>query len=1523
MRKSLFVGSLLLASLCASPAQAQILLKAGRPASIAKKIDQEKWQKEFADFRLRYPWLTSMKMPQKPKEETFARAPKAHAPYKAPEVKKAPRLLAPAALKTVLWGNQVYGRDWLLDDFNYQSFSTTAPITTTRIGSTSGMFNAGCGFVNGELYGIFLDTSWMSYGYIGITKMHYKGTDADEWEAADDNNTDLHDRYDLVAIETAQAADGTIYGEFYNAYATGAEYGVIDYVHDTRTTIGPATKQMVAMGITSDNRLYGVAKDGHLYEINTSTGEETDIGRTGVTNIVNDNGQYVVQGGEIDPKTNTFYWEAIDINSQYATLYTVDLATGRATEIGEIPDGFMTGILVQPALAANAAPAAATDVTASFPNGKTAGTVTFTAPTTTYGGEALEGQLAYTVSVGDKVIGSGTTQAGQVTVAQIDDAPEGNDRICVTTTNGEGESPKAKIWYYVGYDTPLAPANVKVDVNADGTVSISWDAVTAGLHDGFLGNVSYDVERYTGDKGSEVIASGLAATSATDHVATDSMHYYVYGVRAHNTGDGHDLVSAYGESDGTVFGKAFEVPYFEPFNSLGAFNLFGVIDVNNDGSTWKYNEETQDAEYIYDNYNNANDWLVSPDIHLEANRNYLVSFKARAVNPNYPEKLEVRYGQGRTASKLNRNLVRVTELKTNKWTTFTQEIHITSDGKYNFGFHARSDRDAYRLAVDSIVIEMGALPTAPDSVSNIVITPDAEGELGATISFSAPDRTAERKPLASVDSVVVFNGNRKVGVVDALEAGATGTLVDNAPDNGVNHYSFVAYNASGAGRKNEAEHFIGVDYALPPENVVLQDNSSNITLTWNPITTQGANGGYVNPNKTTTELYNLDLYGTSTFQRGSLCATSAPNATSLVYDFNSDEGKPGFKYWSLVNKNVAGESLPTNLTMIVGKPETIKYYEDFDEDVSTKQYHPMWIEVDSAAEWMVNSNFSLKTGGASAYVYAEKGDGGTLNTYKLTLGGVAHPELIFYDYSLQNTAGTFSILVQKRNGETTEVYNEDIYDEQPFTQHKVDLTEFTNEPWIIIKFRFESTATSRMGFDKLIIQDVKDNDLEATLTTQTDVYKGQNINAVVNVNNIGDNDVSKYKISIYDGDKLVTEREVNHELLSFDDSTFVFAVPSSSVDASAVKNVRAVVTLEGDEDLSNNEARSAVGLKDNDDVPTVGNLTLDNQDPTFKLDWTEPVDVSSEVTEGFETYEPFVTPYGRWTTIDGNPVGQASALFLGYDYPGQGTATTFILFNPDKVFGAGNYDADQLGGHNYSSQYLLAPWERDRSHSEWVDVDADNYLVSPQLTGEAQDISFYVRNGYDGEFHIDFPERFNIIVSKTGNSLENFTDTILADTTITGHVWQRIEASLPEGTMYFAIHQNSLKSKHDTSGNYIFSLDDITYRVGAGKAVKYNVYRNGELAGTVEAGTLTFSDIVSKPGNYNYAVTAVYVDGRESKPVTVATTGIGSIVSSGRTFDVYDLGGILVRKNATTTQGLLPGAYIINGQKVLINNRNH
>ena len=133
------------------------------------------------------------------------------------------------------------------------------------------------------------------------------------------------------------------------------EWGVVDYATKTRTTIAQAANAYVALGIAQDGYAYGVAQDGNLYRIDRKTGGETKIGSTGVA-VVTDGGSSYFQSGEIDPKTNTFYWAATDAAGASA-LYTVDLSSGLATKVGDYPNEYgganITGLTIPKAAAGN------------------------------------------------------------------------------------------------------------------------------------------------------------------------------------------------------------------------------------------------------------------------------------------------------------------------------------------------------------------------------------------------------------------------------------------------------------------------------------------------------------------------------------------------------------------------------------------------------------------------------------------------------------------------------------------------------------------------------------------------------------------------------------------------------------------------------------------------------------------------------------------------------------------------------------------------------------------------------------------------------------------------------------------------------------------------------------------------------------------------------------------------------------------------------------------------------------------
>ena len=80
-------------------------------------------------------------------------------------------------------------------------------------------------------------------------------------------------------------------------------------------------------------------------------------------------------------------------------------------------------------------------------------------------------------------------------------------------------------------------------------------------------------------------------------------YYQVIPSNAQGTGD---TVSSKVEQ----FGPSVEIPYTDSLNTRPAFNEWKTIDVNNDGTTWFFDEGNKVTNYYY-SLNAANDYIVN------------------------------------------------------------------------------------------------------------------------------------------------------------------------------------------------------------------------------------------------------------------------------------------------------------------------------------------------------------------------------------------------------------------------------------------------------------------------------------------------------------------------------------------------------------------------------------------------------------------------------------------------------------------------------------------------------------------------------------------------------------------------------------------------------------------------------------------------------------------------------------------------------------------------------------------------
>ena len=359
-----------------------------------------------------------------------------------------------------LWGTVLDDNTWSQDNplYGLYKFKAASNIGVEAIGLNANIIpNGGGAIIGDKMYVVNYFTFW------DMVLASLYQFDTDTWEQI--GEVEYLDDMSLIATETATAENGTIYGAFFSADGKGLELGIVDYENKTRSTIGMLSHMYVALGITKENELYGVAEDGALYKIDTSTAQETLVGETGL-DISDSEGAYYLQSGEIDQKDNTFYWAGIDTSGS-SKLYTINLTTGAAELVGEFTNQNIITMMTVPEALAEGAPTAATDLAANFANGSLSGTVSFKLPTKNIKGDDLTDEVTYTITEGANTLKTGTGNPGANVTENVTIAEDGKKSIVVTTSNSEGKGQKAKITQYIGYDTPKAADNLKLDINAE------------------------------------------------------------------------------------------------------------------------------------------------------------------------------------------------------------------------------------------------------------------------------------------------------------------------------------------------------------------------------------------------------------------------------------------------------------------------------------------------------------------------------------------------------------------------------------------------------------------------------------------------------------------------------------------------------------------------------------------------------------------------------------------------------------------------------------------------------------------------------------------------------------------------------------------------------------------------------------------------------------------------------------------------------------------------------------------------
>ena len=174
------------------------------------------------------------------------------------------------------------------------------------------------------------------------------------------------------------------------------------------------------------------------------------------------------------------------------------------TPVGSYPTPLTLMALSFPAVpTASGAPAAADSLRTEFTAGALSGKVKFNVPTKKFDGSTLTGNVDYVVYANSSEVAKGTAEPGKEISTDVT-VDEGVVNFIVILNNEAGKGPRAKVSIYAGNDTPDIVDSLTLTLDDAGLATVTWKAPTGGMHNGYLGQLTYDVFRNVGGKSEKV-----------------------------------------------------------------------------------------------------------------------------------------------------------------------------------------------------------------------------------------------------------------------------------------------------------------------------------------------------------------------------------------------------------------------------------------------------------------------------------------------------------------------------------------------------------------------------------------------------------------------------------------------------------------------------------------------------------------------------------------------------------------------------------------------------------------------------------------------------------------------------------------------------------------------------------------------------------------------------------------------------------------------------------------------------------
>lgn len=1336
------------------------------------------------------------------------------------------------------------------------SFNTMQPGFFTPIKLSDHLCAQGGGVLAGGTY----------YSINADSKTLY-AFDADTWEelySKKVKNVTLDMAYDVTTKQ--------IYGCFVDE---GAKLGILQPQDGTYKMIAPMQVPICIMVCDAKGVLYAVGHDGILYNVNKETAEMTEIGSTNIMPMF-------AQSAAIDPESGLCYWVSLAPDAS-SCLVELNLETGETGWIYDMPNGEeITGMFILPKTKQDA-PAKASNLRMSDDNKK----VLFTAPTTTVGGAAIkDAKLDYTIEV--------YTQKDRTTTSEDFTAAPGEElsypikettgqiKISIIFKNEKGDGEKAILFFWMGEDTAGAVDGLNVSKESNNSARISWNAPKEGEHGGKYDKASlkYSIKRCPDNV---VISENCTETSFIDNIKDENLKKYWYEVTPYTGTDNKKGVTA--RSNDIVLGAPYELPYNEHFNNTkNNFGIFTVIDANNNGETWYYDDFAQKVKYPGNLEDTADDWLITPPIHIEAGNVCSFSFYTTVgFDGLYTEQLiEVAMGNKASVKDMNVQLMPVTKYSSTKGQEVKVKFQTTKDDEYYFGIHIVSEGRSLEMSIDDIKIEKKASVEGPAMVSNFTVLPDATGKLSADISFEAPTTTYEGKQINALEKIELYRDSKVINTFNDVKPGDKLSFTDSPKFAGLYTYKVVAFSDKGSGDEAEIKKFVGVDVPGQVQNITLkEDEQGQIIVKWDAPTV-GMNGGYIDVN---TLKYTVLRNGWKPIAE----ATEETTAIDPMEDLR--EGVQGIMQYQILVKTDAGKGEDAYSSFITaGEPYTVPFIESFISGLC--KYEP-WSTLPhmNGGLWRYdkytdNEPYDGDNGMMAYTSQNQKPVHSMMLSPKVRISDTKKPQLSFW---LSNSAinDDMGVEIWADNKPIEMVKYIDLRKEAGWTQYIIDLTPYKDNPSIQYAFHITNAVKGdKLHIDDMRIIDALTHNLAAeNIKAPISLQVGNEGILELKVANYGKEIADNYTVDFLNGDKLINQ--VKGEAIKADSLVTVKTTFVPQITDIDKMEIHAVVNYEADENTSNNTSSTVVVNILAPGYPTVSNLNGISDERGNNLYWSAP-DMSSlkpnAIIDNFEDYESFtIENFGDWTLVDVDQ-NQYSMEFKNsknewITYPHSGGAMSFQVIDLTKIKATIEDGWSSISG----DKILLCPYTMGNN---------DDWLISPELYPIEQEIVINAKSLNFNEYGL---ESFSVLYSTSDKETSSFIELTKATDIPTS--WTEYRFTLPANAKYFAIRATGTCSA--------LFLDDISFIPVTAKPMElvingYNIYRNREKINEKPVNETYFTDATVEPlKEYTYAVTVMYDLGESgfSNEVLVTTlTGIDDVENG---ISIYTDNSNIIVKGAT------------------------